>query len=216
MSFDTDQHNSAIDRISIYSNSEDENESDNDAESNESFESDDNAESNKSFESDDIFEDYSASAFELPLHSDIFTDSQFMWILLWIINFRMKFNLSDIATEALIKFMKLVLIKIGGTEFEAICGSLYTTRNFLGLSDQFVNFAACRKCHKLYKMEDVVNFRQNNQSSIMKCTHIEFPNSTTRRSCNTTLSIQSKLLNGNIINRPELIFPYTSIWQQLI
>ena len=78
MSFDTDQHNSAIDRISIYSNSEDENESDNDAESNESFESDDNAESNKSFESDNIFEDYSAPAFELPSHSDIFTDSRFM------------------------------------------------------------------------------------------------------------------------------------------
>ena len=75
MSFDTDQHNSAIDRISIYSNSKDENESDNDAESNESFESDDNAESNKSFESNNIFENYLTPAFELPSHSDIFTDS---------------------------------------------------------------------------------------------------------------------------------------------
>jgi len=70
----------------------------------------------------------------------------------------MKFNLPDTATEALIKFMKLVLIKIGGTEFEDFCGSLYTTRNFLGLSDQFVNFVACKKCHKLYRKEEVVNF----------------------------------------------------------
>jgi hypothetical protein len=219
MPFDTDQHNSTIDRIT---NSDDAESNDN-VESIESFESDDIFEdySAPAFElpsySDDIFEDYLATAFELPSYSDdIFTDSRFMWILLWIMNFRMKFNLSNTATEALIKFMKLVLIKIGGTEFEDICGSLYTTRKFLGLSDQFVNFVACRTCHKLYRKENVVNFQQNNQPSIMKCTHVEFPNSTTRRSCNTPLSIQSRSLNGNIINRPELIFPYASIRQQLI
>ena len=74
---------------------------------------------------------------------------------------------------------------------------------------------ACQKCHKLYKKEDVVDFQQNNRLSIMNCTHIEFSNSTTRRSCNTALSIQSKLLNGSIVNQPELIFPYASIQQQL-
>ena len=126
-------------------------------------------------------------------------------------NFRMKFNLSDTATEALIKFMKLVLIKISGTEFEDFCGSLYTTKKLLGLSDQFVNFVVYQKCHKLYKKKNVVDFQQNNQPSIMNCTHIEFPNSTTRRSYNIALSIQSKLLNGSIVNQPELIFPYASI-----
>jgi len=205
MSFDTDQYDSTIDRTPIYSNSDNENEPDDN----------EDAESNESFEFDDIYEDYSAPAFELSSHYDIFKDSRFMWILLWIMNFRMKFNLSDTATEALIKFMKLVLIKIGGTEFEDFCGSLYTTKKLLGLSDQFVNFVACQKCHKLYKKEDVVDFQQNNRPSIMNCTHIEFPNSTTRRSCNTALSIQSKLLNGSIVNRPELIFPYASIRQQL-
>jgi len=111
-----------------------------------------------------------------------------MWILLWIMNFKMKFNLSDVATEALIKFMKLVLIKIGSTEFEAFYGSLYIAKNLLELSDQFVNFVACQKCHKLYKKKDVINFRRNNQPSIMNCTHIEFPNSAAQRSCNTALS----------------------------
>ena len=72
MSFDTDQRNSTINSISIYSNSEpdDESEPDNDAESNESF------------EFDDIYEDYSAPAFELSSHHDVFTNSRFMWILL--------------------------------------------------------------------------------------------------------------------------------------
>jgi hypothetical protein len=218
MPFDTDLHNSTMDRIPIFSNFDN-----GDAESNESFEFDENgsddSESNRSFEFDDIYEDYSAPTFELPSHSNgIFTDSRFMWILLWIMNFRTKFNLSDIATEALIKFMKLVLIKIGGAEFEAFCGSLYTTKNFLGLSDQFVNFVACQKCHKLYNKEDVENFRQNNRLPIMKCTHVEYPNSATRRRriCNTALSIQSRLLNGSMVNRPKLVFPYATIRQQLV
>ena len=51
----------------------------------------------------------------------------------------------------------------------------------------------------------------------MKCVHVEFPNSATRRKhYNTLLSTQSKLLNGSIINRPELIFPYATIRQQLV
>jgi len=173
MSFDTDQHDSIVNYIPIYSNSEDKSELDENESNN------DDAESNENFEFGDIYEDYSAPAFELPSHDDIFTDSRFMWILLWIMNFRMKFDLSNTATEALIKFVKLVLIKIGGTEFEDICGSLYTTKNLLGLSDQFVNFVACQKCHKLYKEKDVMDFQQNNQPSVMKYIHIEFPNSAT-------------------------------------
>ena len=50
-----------------------------------------------------LFEDYSApdfSDFE-PSKSNEFidTDSRFTWILLWIMNFRIKFNLSDSAIE---------------------------------------------------------------------------------------------------------------------
>src|SRR5271170_3860706 len=133
MSFDTDQYDSTIDRTLIYSNSDNENEPDDN----------EDAESNESFEFDDIYEDYSAPAFELSSHYDIFKDSRFMWILLWIMNFRMKFNLSDIATEVLIKFMKLVLIKISDNKFETFCESLYTIKNFLELSNQFVNFVIC-------------------------------------------------------------------------
>jgi len=65
MSFDTDQYDSTIDRIPIYSNSDDENKPDDN----------EDAESNESFEFDDIYEDYSAPAFELPSYHDIFKDS---------------------------------------------------------------------------------------------------------------------------------------------
>src|SRR5581483_8703980 len=110
-------------------------------------------------------------------------------------NFRIKFNLSDNIIEALLKFVKLVLIKISSNQFESFYRSLYTIKNFLGLLDQFISFVACQKCHKLYKQDEVINFQQNNQPSIMKCVHVEFPNSTTRRKyCNTSLSTQSKSL----------------------
>ena len=65
MSFDIDQYDSTIDCTLIYSNSDNENESDNN----------EDAESNESFEFDDIYEDYSAPAFELLSHYDIFKDS---------------------------------------------------------------------------------------------------------------------------------------------
>jgi hypothetical protein len=167
------------------------------------------------FQDFDEFEDYSTPNFELPNfnNDNIPKDDRFMWILLWIMNFRIKFNLPDIATDALIKFVKLVLTEIGGAECEPFCNSLYSAKKQLGLFNTFVSFVACKKCHK----DEVINFRQENQISIMKCTHIEFPNSVTRRKniCNTNLSKQSKLLNGSIVNRPELIFPYTTIRQQL-
>ena len=76
----------------------------------------DNSKFSESFNKlNNLFEDYLALDllnYELLLNSNEFTDNQFTWILLWIMNFRIKFNLLDIATEALLKFMKLVLIKI--------------------------------------------------------------------------------------------------------
>ena len=75
--------------------------------------------------------------------------------------------------------MKLILIEIGDNEFESFCGSLYIVKIFFELSDQFVSFVACQKCHKLYKQDDILYFQQNNWPSIIKCVHVEFPNSAT-------------------------------------
>ena len=74
-------------------------------------------------------------------------------------NFKIKFNLSNTATEALLKFIKLVLTKIDDDEFEEFCGFLYIAKNFLELSNQFISFVACQKCHKLYKQDYILNFQ---------------------------------------------------------
>ena len=158
------------------------------------------------------FEDYSPPNYNLHQEDDDVTkttvDEQFAWILLWIMNFRIRFNIPEVATESLIKFMKSVLTKIGGNEFNNFPGTLYLAKKSLGIKDRFHSFAPCPKCHKLYNKEEVVNFQQ-----IMKCNHVEFPNSATRRlrRCDTPLS---HIDNSGLI-QPELIFPFAGIREQL-
>src|ERR1051325_11094879 len=115
------------------------------------------------------FEDYSAPDYEsfqdsAGLESTI--DGRFLWILLWILNFRTRFNITETATEALIKFMKLVLNEIGGDEFKDFPDSLYLTRKVLGLKDKFHSFVPCPKCHKLYQKYEVVNFQQGSDPAV--------------------------------------------------
>ena len=76
-------------------------------------------------------------------------------------NFKLKFNLSTTATEVLIKFMKLVLIKISGDEFKRFCKNLNKTKQFFELSDKFISFVTCSKYHKLYKEDKVTDFQQD-------------------------------------------------------
>ena len=75
-------------------------------------------------------------------------------------NFRVKFNLPETATESLIKFIKLVLKEIDNPEFDSFPNSLYLARMKLNLKDNFHNFAVCPKCHKLYDEKKSLNFRK--------------------------------------------------------
>ena len=109
--------------------------------------------------------------------------------------------------------MKLVLIEIAGSKFKNFPGTIYIAKRSLGLKDQFHSFIPCTKCHKLYDKDEVANFRQNETLSIMKCNHVEFPNSSLRslRLCNTPLSQKT---DSRLI-QPELIFPFAGIKHQL-
>ena len=129
-------------------------------------------------------------------------------------NFRIRFNIPETATESLIKFMKLVLTEIGGDRFNRFPSTLYLAKKSLSLKDRFHSFVPCTKCHKLYNSDEVVNFRQNDTLSIMKCNYVEFPNSSIRRlrPCNTPLS--RKTDNSNFF-QPKLIHPFASIREQL-
>src|SRR4051812_23571158 len=127
--------------------------------------SDSNESNNETFA--DTFENYSSPDFNSYQGEEKTTiDDKFSWILLWIMTFRKKFNISETATESLIKFMKIVLKEIGGDVFNGFPDSLYLARNELGLKDRFHSFVSCPKCHKLYNKRDVDEFMKNDNNGI--------------------------------------------------
>ncbi|RHZ48248.1 hypothetical protein Glove_554g7 [Diversispora epigaea] len=130
-----------------------------------------------------IFENYSSPNYnpDEPIDPKSTNNNSYLWILLWIMSFRIKFNLPETATESLIKFIKLLLSEIGNSEFDTFPNSIYMTKKELGLRDNFYSFPTCPKCHKLYNKQEVENYKENDTNSVMKCWHVEFPNSTTRR-----------------------------------
>jgi ssDNA-binding Zn-finger/Zn-ribbon topoisomerase 1 len=163
----------------------------------------------------EMFEDYSPPKFFNSYQEEETTtiDDRFSWILLWIMNFRIKFNISETATDALIKFVKLILDETGSDDFSAFPSSVYLAKKALGLKkDRFLSFVPCTKCNKLYKKDEVENYKQGETLAIMKCTHIEFPNSLLRstRLCGTPLSNQ----RGTVL-QPKKIYPFAGILQQL-
>ncbi|GBC14554.2 hypothetical protein GLOIN_2v1775288 [Rhizophagus irregularis DAOM 181602=DAOM 197198] len=146
----------------------------------------------------EIFEDHSPPSYE-PFQNPPYLESnynRFLWILLWIMNFRTRFNIAETATETLIKFMKLALCEFSSDDFNDFPDSLYLTRKKLGLNDQFHSF---------------------DNPAIIKCQYIEFPNSSVHRSrlCNTALSEKISALTNRTIIRPNLMYPFAGINQQL-
>ncbi|GBC48175.2 hypothetical protein GLOIN_2v1775288 [Rhizophagus irregularis DAOM 181602=DAOM 197198] len=113
--------------------------------------------------------------------------------------------------------MKLALCEFSSDDFNDFPDSIYLTIKKLGLNDQFHSFVPCPKCHKLYKKEEVVDFKQEDNPAIMKCQHIEFPNSSVHRSrlCNTALSEKISVSTNRTIIRPNLMYPFAGINQQL-
>ncbi|RHZ89048.1 hypothetical protein Glove_19g343 [Diversispora epigaea] len=129
-----------------------------------------------------IFENYLLPNYnpDEPIDSKSTNNNSYLWILLWIINFRIKFNLPKTAIESLIKFIKLLLSEISNSEFDTFPNSIYMTKKELGLRDDFYSFSTCSKYHKLYNKQEVEDYKENDTNSVMKCWHVEFPNSATK------------------------------------
>ena len=85
---------------------------------------------------------------------------------------------TEIATEYLIKFMKIVLKKIGGDIFNSFSNLLYLAKN---VKDHFCNFVVYLKCYKLHNKQDVDKILKNDNISILRCNYIEFSNSATHK-----------------------------------
>ena len=87
-------------------------------------------------------------------------------------SFYRRFNISETATELLIKFVKLLLTEIGSSDFNGFPGTLYSTRNAIKLKEQYHSFAIYLKCDKLYNKKEV---KEN--LAIIKYNHVVTPGS---------------------------------------
>ncbi|CAG8759416.1 14758_t:CDS:2 [Dentiscutata erythropus] len=102
------------------------------------------------------FEDYSAPNIDdndqTGFKPNFNPPLEYEWILLWLLKFQSRFNLSEAAINTLIKFIYLILVEISDeNQFSHYPNSIY--------------------------MDDVVGSRNiKEQLEIKKCNHIEFPN----------------------------------------
>jgi hypothetical protein len=110
-----------------------------------------------------------------------------------------------------------MLTEVGCSDLDDFPDSLYMARKVLNLQDNFQKFVACPNCHKLYQKKEVEDFQMGETRAIMKCQHIEFPNSKARRlrQCQASLSERTPA-NNDIKTKSILVFPFAGIRQQLI
>jgi hypothetical protein len=138
-------------------------------------------------------------------------------IILWAFKFQQRYRLPDIALEALIKFLHILLIRINKSQFEGFPTSIYKAKKLLGIIQPKMCMAVCTSCHKLHSAKDIIAYQEEGNFAVMNCLHEEFadnPILKRRNKCNNPLSALKKNKNG-IIAVPRMLYPKSSIRQQL-
>ncbi|GBB97839.1 hypothetical protein RclHR1_30880001, partial [Rhizophagus clarus] len=172
----------------------------------EDFDNDDEEEVN--FASKDFDDDE-------PKLPNIVNDN-YVWIILWILQYQQRYKLSNVAIDSLFKFIRFFLIMIDENKFSAFPSSLYVAKKILGISTNIIKYAACNKCHKLHDIKEILN-----KTKIPTCNFINYPNHSKerfRQKCNNPLvrKIDSNRDNGNNpIYRPIMTFLLINIRHQL-
>ena len=144
-------------------------------------------------------------------------DSMETEIILWAFKFQQRFRLPDLALEALIKFLHIVLTHLDRLQFKTFPKSLYLAKKMLNIFQPKMQLAVCKNCHKLHSVKNIGKYKEEGKTAIANCLHEEFPNnpvSSRRNKCNNPLSILKKR-KGEIIAVPRMLYPKPSIRQQL-
>lgn len=144
-------------------------------------------------------------------------DGDYAWIVLWILQYQNRYQISETAIDSLMKFMRIILIEADNIRYQDFPTSLYTAKRHLHIPKPHIPFAACPKCHKLALVDDIRTFKLNGQPSIKQCNGAEFPNHQNpqkRKPCQEPLARSIQTENG-LIFRPRMLYPRPSIKSQL-
>src|SRR6266498_4252882 len=137
-----------IDHDYIYQE-EDDDDDDDDIDQEEENEDEDNIKNifaSPEFDSDEVFVMESLS------------DSLETEIILWAFKFQQRFRLTDMALEALIKFLHIVLTRLNKSQFKNFPNSLYMAKSkkYLNIFQPKMQLAVCNNCHKMHNVKDIV------------------------------------------------------------
>lgn len=167
---------------------------------------------------DDYEEEYEEVNFASPDFNDEpkplpnLNNDTYTWIILWILQYQQRYKLSNVAIDALFKFLSLFLSTIDANKFSRFPSSLYTAKKKLGIPTSVIQYAACGKCHKLYDIDQI------NKTEVQTCSFINYPNHSIvrfRQECNNPLTKKIDSSNNDPTFRPIMTFPLVNIRQQL-
>ena len=139
------------------------------------------------------------------------------WIILWLMKFQKQFNLPNTAFDTLVKFMRRVFHHYHIEDADTLPTSIFTAKSSLGFSTKYREYAMCSGCYTLYNPTDLKNYTEDDQPTVKKCHHVEFPlhqSKTRRLSCEKALTQEIVTQKGRLF-RPISVYPVGSIKQQL-
>jgi len=213
-----DEEDDNFDEEDEEDNENEDEDNENEDEEDENEDEEDENEDDTNWEKEDFFvspeiDDDNDEVFVMESLNDII-DSE---IIIWVFKFQQRFKLSDIALEALIKFLRTILVRFNKQQFEEFPTSLYKAKKLLKIFQPKMQLAVCTNCHKLHNATNITTYKEDGEVTIMKCLHQEFPNNPTpsyRKPCNNPLSVLKKN-KGEIIAVPRMLYPKPSVRQQL-
>src|ERR1043165_3539133 len=135
-------------------------------------------------------------------------------IIIWVFKFQQRFRLSDMALEALIKFLCIVLTRLNKSQSKNFPTSLYMAKKMLNIFQPKMQLAVCTNCHKLHNVKEIIAYKEDGKVTTMNCLHEEYPDNPHSHKCNNPLSTLLKK-KGVTIPVPRLLYPKPSIRHQL-
>ncbi|GET65259.1 uncharacterized protein LOC111113176 [Rhizophagus irregularis DAOM 181602=DAOM 197198] len=171
---------------------------------------DDDNDGNDEEEKDDIEEFFASPEFD---NNEVFvmeslSDSINTEIIIWLFKFQQRFRLPDVALEALIKFLHIVLTRLNKSQFKNFPASLYLAKKMLNIFQPKMQLTVCNNCHKLYNVKNIVEYKEGGKTAIANCLHEEFPN-------NPVPSRQSGIIAEPRVQR-ERVNIYSDIYDGLL
>jgi len=97
------------------------------------------------------------------------------WVILWLMKFQKQFNIPDTGFDALVKFIRQVFQHYHIKDADRLPTSIFTAKSSLSFSTKYREYGMCQECFTLYNPADLKNYKEDDQPTIKKCDHVEFP-----------------------------------------